>query len=257
MARYVTVNGIRTWYDERGDGDPVVLLHGGFSDSRAFTGNLAALADRFRVFTPDRRGHGRTPDVDGPITVDLMAQDTAAFLDEIVDGPAHVVGYSVGAMVAMYLALSRPDLVRRLVLISGAFDRDGWIFLPDAGGQMPPAVVEAYGEVSPDGVGHFPMVFEKIARAANEGPYRALDELTGITARTLVMAADDDLVHTEHTVALYRHIPTSELAVVPGVSHALLDEKPHLCHQLVAGFLTTDPVPTMIPIRRAPAGAPS
>lgn len=64
------------WHDERGAGDPVVLLHGGLTDSRRLTGDLDGLADRLKIYLPDRRGHGRTPDAPGPITIELMARDT-------------------------------------------------------------------------------------------------------------------------------------------------------------------------------------
>src|SRR5919204_5356080 len=119
MGQYVEAGGVRTWYDEHGTGDPLVLLHGGAVDSRFFEHNLPALAERFHVYTPERRGHGHTPDVEGPITYELMAQDTIAFLDTVVRGPSHLVGHSDGAVVAMLAAMHRPDLVRRLVLISG------------------------------------------------------------------------------------------------------------------------------------------
>jgi pimeloyl-ACP methyl ester carboxylesterase len=85
------------------------------------------LAGRFGVFTPARRGHGRTPDVEGPITYELMAQDTIAFLETVVGGSAHLIGSSAGASVALHVALRRPDLALRVVLISGVFHRDGWI----------------------------------------------------------------------------------------------------------------------------------
>ena len=85
----------------------------------------APLAERFHVYTPERRGHGHTPDVDGPITYQLMADDTIAFLDAVVGGPADLVGHSDGAFVAMLVAMQRPDLVNRLVMISGGFDKSG------------------------------------------------------------------------------------------------------------------------------------
>ena len=142
MAEYADIGGVRTWYDRRGHGEPVVLLHGGFTDSRDFTGNLDALAAGFTIFLPERRGHGHTPDVDGPLTVELMAQDTIAFLEQIVGRPARVVGYSAGAIVALHLAVRRPDLVERLVLVSGAYSRDGVMVRPTAGQPPPPPLVE-------------------------------------------------------------------------------------------------------------------
>jgi pimeloyl-ACP methyl ester carboxylesterase len=250
MAGYVTVNGVRTWYDERGAGDPLVLLHGGLGDARVFDGNLAALADRFQVLLPERRGHGHTPDVAGPLSLDLMADDTIAFLDKLADGPVRLAGYSAGAIVAILVALRRPDLVGRLVLVSAAFHRDGWILAPSADAELPPALVEMYGQVSPDGVAHLPVVLAKVAQSATEEPELTVAELSGITCRTLVMAGDDDLVTMEHTLALYRGLPASELAVVPGTSHTLLLEKPLLCTTIITDFLTTGAPATMVPIRR-------
>ena len=117
---------ICTWYDEGGKGEPLVLLHPGGAgvDARAWGPNLPALAEQFRVFTPERRAHGRTPDVDGPITFELMDNDTIAFLEAVVGEPSHLVGCSDGAIVALLVALRRPDLIRRLVLIAGVFHRE-------------------------------------------------------------------------------------------------------------------------------------
>ncbi len=89
MGSYVQLGEVRTYYEENGDGPPLVLLHPGGADSRAFEVIVPGLADRFRVLRPDRRGHGRTPDVDGPITYDLMAADTIAFLEAMVPGASH------------------------------------------------------------------------------------------------------------------------------------------------------------------------
>jgi pimeloyl-ACP methyl ester carboxylesterase len=85
MANYVELNGIRTWYDEQGAGEPLVLLHpGGVGvDSRAFGPNLPALASHFHVFLPERRGHGHTPDADGPYRYELMAEDMIHFIEDV------------------------------------------------------------------------------------------------------------------------------------------------------------------------------
>src|SRR6266511_3529399 len=182
-----------------------------------------------------RLAHGHTPDVDGPITYELMAQDTIAFLEAVV------------------VALRRPDLARQLVLISGGFHRDG--LMPGMDQLDVDEVVgflgAAYGEVSPDGAEHFPVVARKIARMAAEEPALQRSELRGVTSRTLVMFGDDDLMTLEHVIAMYEAIPDSELAIVPGTSHFLLQEKPTLCNMIIVDFLTTRPVPTVAPIRRA------
>ncbi len=250
MGSYVQVGGLRTWYEKRGEGAPLVLLHGGMGDARDFTANIDALAARFRVFVPERRGHGHTADVDGPITYELMAEDTIAFLDVVVGGPAHLVGHSDGANVALLLARRRPDLTRRVISISGNFHHDGLI--PEAidVDAADESVGAAYGEVSPDGREHLPVMARKLARMWAEEPTLTALDLSSITTPTLVMAGDDDAITLEHTVALYRGLPNSELAVVPGTSHLLLMEKPTLCNTVIIDFLTAGVVPTLLPIRR-------
>ena len=252
MANYIDLGGVRSWYDERGEGEPVVLMHPGGAgvDARAWGPNLDALAARFHVFTPERRAHGRTPDVDGPISFELMAADAIAFLESVANGPGHLVGCSDGAIVALMVALRRPDLVRKLVLVAGVFHRDGWA--PGVLDGTPPAfLARLYAELSPDGPEHYPVVVAKLADMHRKGPTLSADELNGVRCRTLVMIGDDDEVTLEHAILLYRSLPAGELAIVPGTSHGLLVEKPALCNAMILDFLGTDPVRTMAPIRRA------
>jgi pimeloyl-ACP methyl ester carboxylesterase len=254
MDEYIQLGQVRTWYAEYGDGEPLVLLHPGGAgvDSRAWRPNLDALASRFHVYTPDRRGHGRSPDVDGPITYDAMAADTIAFLEAVVGGQARVLGCSDGAIVALHVALARPDLVARLVLVAGVFHTDGWapgVVGPDV---EPPGFLEPfYGEVSPDGPGHYPVIVGKLRRMHSHEPALSVGDLDRLRPRTLVMVGDDDEVILEHALSMYRGIPDAELMVVPGTSHGLLVEKPALCGRVIVDFLTTEPVPTLAPIRRA------
>jgi pimeloyl-ACP methyl ester carboxylesterase len=252
----IDVRGLPTWYAEYGDGDPLVYLHGGFSSSREFAPVREAYAERFHVFTPDRRGHGHTPDVPGPFSYERYGEDAAAFLDEVVGGPAHLVGYSDGAITALLVGLARPDLVRRMVLISGQFHQSGLIpaFFhgPDAVAELQESVLGVwYAEDSPDGGEHFPVVAAKTIESALTGPTLAAEQLAGVPARTLVVSGDDDAITLEHTIEMYRSLPDAELAVVPGTSHVLVMEKPALVTQLVLDFLTSDAVPTIMPIRRA------
>jgi len=125
MAEYVQLGALKTWYGKHGSGDPLVLMHGDLVDSRFFEPNLGALAERFHVYTPERRGRGHSPDLPGPITYQLMADDTIAFLEAVVGEPADLVGHSDGAFVAMLVAMQRPELVKPLVMISGGFNKSG------------------------------------------------------------------------------------------------------------------------------------
>src|SRR4029453_7498353 len=253
MGGAVQRGTVKTWYDEHGSGDRLVLMHGGLVDARFFEPNLDALAERFRVYTPERRGHGHTPDVPGPITYQLMAEDTIAFLEAVVGEPAHLVGHSDGAFIAMLAGMQRPELVKRLVLISGGFNKKGEA-MPDMEWDVDALeqfLGSAYGEVSPDGREHFRVVAAKIGEMAAVEPNLQASELAKVTARTLVMFSDDDLMTPTHAVEMYEALPNAELAIVPGTSHFLMQEKPQLVNQLLLDFLTNEPAQTVAPTSRA------
>lgn len=252
MAEHVSGNGL--WYAESGAGDPLVLLHPGGAgiDARALEPQVSAFSERFHVYTPEQRGHGRTPDAAGPLSYEQMAADTIGFIEEVVAAPVLLLGVSDGAVVALTVALRRPDLVRRLVLAAGIFHCNGW---HDGilDGEPPDFLRASYAELSPDGAGHYPTVVAKLAAMHAEQPTFTPADLGQVGCRTMVLVADDDEVRLEHAVAMYRSIPDAELAVIPGTSHGVLVEKPGLCNEIIETFLTTDPVATFAPIRRRPA----
>lgn len=263
MGTYIDIAGIKTWYDTAGTGDPVVLLHGGLSTNDSWSGQLPVFAKRFEVFAPERRAHGHTPDVSGPLTYADMATDTIGFIEAVVRRPAHLVGWSDGGIVGLLVASARPDLVRRLVAISANFKPAAESGVPESQQMedVDPANPELaafrslYEASSPDGPEHWPVVLEKFFEmVGSDQPDISPDDLARITVPTLVISADDDMVTLEHTIELYRTIPDSQLAIVPGTSHALIFEKPELVNRLVLDFLENDPSPTMMPFRRAARG---
>ncbi|MFC1431765.1 alpha/beta fold hydrolase [Streptacidiphilus sp. N1-3] len=243
MGQYATVNGLRTYYETLGEGDPLVLLHGGGVTADSWYAQLPFLAQHFTVYAPERRGHGRTPDVEGPVTTDLMADDTAAFLETLGTGPAHLVGWSAGGTVALRLALRRPDLVRTLTLISTALSRDAstpadlaLVHGPDTEA-LAALFRPQYEPLSPDGPAHFPVVFAKWLRMWREEPDVELSTLAGLLMPVLVMQGDHDGLRVEYSAAAVAALPDARLAVVPGTTHALPLEKPALVNQLLLDFL--------------------
>ena len=144
MGEYVDIGGVNTWYDEEGTGEPLVLLHGGLCTNETWAAQMPVFAERFHVVAPERRGHGHTADVPGPLTFADMATDTIGFLDRIVGGPAHLVGWSDGGIVGLLVAIERPDLVRKLVVIGANYDTAG----------IAPEAEDMAANMAPDSDGH-------------------------------------------------------------------------------------------------------
>jgi pimeloyl-ACP methyl ester carboxylesterase len=208
------------WYEEQGSGEPLVLLHGGAVDSRFFEHNVGPLSEHFRVIATDLWGHGRTADREGPFSLESFSTDVAALIEAVAGGSAHVLGHSIGAAVALDLTIRRPELVRQLMQISGGFDIDA---------------------DPPTGLDIDQMV---------EGTVKFLGSSYG------AVSPDDDITPISHQFDFFRALPKGELAVVPGTSHFLLQEKAALCNAIILDFLANEPVPTVAPIHRAPAPAP-
>lgn len=242
----------RTHYEDRGQGRPLVLLHPALIGSGAMEPIAAELAPGRRLLLPDRRGHGRTADVPGPFTFATFADDVAHLVEELGLGAVDVLGYSDGAVVALHLAVRRPDLVRRLVVVSGVAHRDGWLpGVLDADAEPAPVFREEHARLSPDPAPHFDEVLRKVARMHETEPALTGSDLAGVAAPTLVMAGDDDEVRPKHLLEVVEAVPDAQLAVVPGTSHGVLVEKPGLCAAIIRAFLDEDPVPTLAPRRRA------
>lgn len=245
---YIDTGRVHTYYEVNGSGDPLILLHGGMCTAETFDGQTPALAEHFRVYLPERRAHGRTADVPGPITYEIMAQDTIAFIEAVGIERAHFVGWSDGALVGLLVALWRPELVDKLVLMAQSVNWDGVRPESPFVGRMtremvPPQLKQAYEALSPDGADHLDVVLDKVLTLWNTDPALPLSELERIVAPTLVLAADDDvLLSIEHAAAMQRALPESQLAVVPGTSHAAPTEKPELVNRLILDFLADEQV---------------
>jgi pimeloyl-ACP methyl ester carboxylesterase len=258
----IELNGHPAYFEEHGTtgGEPVVLLHGGLMGGDSWAPLVPAL-DRWRVLVPDRRGHGRTPDVDGPLTYAAMADDTIAFLEQVAGGPAHLVGYSDGGIVTLLAARDRLDLVRSMVLIGTNFHHDGMhpnaaaVFDMDLDPMSPmfAPIRDPYAANSPDGIEHWPEFMAKSMAMGKAGPDLTVDDLRPMDVPALVIVGDDDGITHDHTVTLFESLPQGQLAVVPGTDHLLPVEKPRYLEALVTDFLA-DPGPTRWVPNRFPQG---
>ncbi len=245
---YVQVAGSKVWHEVLGarsaEQAPVVLLHGGLTGASSWAGQAPGLAAAgYQVYLPERRGHGHTPDVEGPISYQLMAGDTIAYLDQQVGRPAHLIGWSDGAVVALLAARQRPDLAASLVLIGQYYNSSGRVaggltdaLTGDGAGEIIEFMRVAYGLDSPDGAEHFDVVFRKMKRMFATEPEIDLASLAGITVPALVLQGDRDEVTLAHSAAVADALPGGRLAVLPG-THLVPIESPELVTAVLLAFV--------------------
>ena len=256
---YAPVNGLRMYYEVYGSADgktpPLVLLHGGGSTiGTSFGKVLPALAATRQVVAFEQQGHGHTADIaDRPFTFEQSADDAAALLRHLGIGKADFFGYSNGGHIALEVAIRHPDLVRKLVVESAMFDRDGsdpgfWKSFENAKpDDMPRELREAYLAVAPHPE-QLPTFFAKSVRRMMNFKGWTPEDLRSIHAPTLVLAGDRDIVLPEHAVRMFRLLPNAQLAVLPGTDHMTIVSRSDWLVPMIGTFLDS-PMPPARPIR--------
>jgi pimeloyl-ACP methyl ester carboxylesterase len=248
---YVEINhpvpATQIWHQVAGEGDPVILLHGALSSAADWGGQFQPLVDAgFRVYAPERHGHGHSADVTDEFHYETMADETIVYLDDIVGGQAHVVGWSDGGVVAFLVALKRPDLVGRIVVLgqylNSAGRNTGGILdsFDDIDSDIVQFLRADYAEISPDGNDHFPVVFAKTTTMIASEPEMDLSVLADVSAPTLVMQGDHDEVTVQHSLDIVAQLPNARLAVLPG-THLIPIETPDVVNPVIINFLKGDP----------------
>jgi pimeloyl-ACP methyl ester carboxylesterase len=250
---YAEVNGLRMYYEVHGSGKPVVMLHGAYMSAESMKPMIEGLAKARQVITMDLQAHGRTADIDRPITYEAMADDVDALMEKLGVGEADVFGYSMGGSLAYQLAIRHPGRVRRLAAASGTCKTEGmYPELISMIGQMTPELfagspMEAeYKKLAPRPE-NFPKLVQKLVTLDTTPQDWTADAIRGIKAPTLVISADADVIRPEHSVEIFRlrsggpspdfmSATTTELAILPGTSHIGLIERTDLLLPMVTAF---------------------
>jgi pimeloyl-ACP methyl ester carboxylesterase len=245
---YASVNGLRLYYEIHGEAHagrpPLVLLHGGGDTIQTSFGRVwPELARDRRVIAFEQQGYGHTADIaDRPFSFEQSADDTAALLESLGIGQADLLGFSNGGTIALQVAIRHPRVVRRLVVISTFFARDGgypqfWESMKTARLEdMPQELREAYLQVAPHPE-NLPLFFAKAAQRMRDFKDIPVDAVRAITAPALVLAGDADLVRPEHAVALSRLLPHARLGILPGTDHMAMMTRTEWLAPMIGNFL--------------------
>lgn len=250
----VEINGMQMYYEVSGAGDPLVILHGAYMNIETMGDIVGRLAQTHKVYALEFQGHGRTTDIDRPITYPNLADDVAAFMDAVGLEKADVFGYSMGSAAGLQLAIRHPEKVDQLVAASVAYDISGW----------QPAFTAFIPQMSPDMFAGGPMEEEWKKLAPNKDGFRAFAEklialekepmaweadVKQLKTPVLIIAGDADVSTLEHNVALFRllggggmgdmgaPLPASRLAVLPATSHTAVINQTDLLYGFIEPFL--------------------
>jgi pimeloyl-ACP methyl ester carboxylesterase len=233
---YAPVGELSMYYEIRGRGRPLILLHGAYMTIDLMGPIVDDLAKARQVIAVEQQGHGRTADIDRPLRYEQMADDTAGLMRHLGIDDADVLGYSMGGGIALQLAIRHPDLVRKLVVASAGHRSDGMhaealemfpSITPELFAGSP--IEAAYRSTAPNPA-DFPRLVEKL-KDLDVTPFAwAEQDVQRIAAPTLIVLGDSDGIRLEHAVELFRLLgggvmgdlsgmPKSQLAVLPGTSH--------------------------------------
>src|SRR6266478_1765078 len=257
---YAPVNGLRMHYEIHGQGEPLILIHGGLGSSDMFDAILPELSKGHKVIAVDLQAHGRTADVDRPLSYEAMADDIAELIRYLEIPAADVMGYSVGGEVALRTAIQHSDVVKKLVIVSATYRRDGWYpeilagesqLNPQTAEQMKQTpIYQSYAQIAPRPQ-DWPVLCSKLGNMFRQD-YDWSADVTKIKLPILLAFGDADAVRTASAVQFFELLGGGQrdggwdasgmsharLAILPGTTHYTIFSSPQLS-SVVARFLDT------------------
>jgi pimeloyl-ACP methyl ester carboxylesterase len=252
QGTYVQANGIDIYYEAFGRGQTLIFLHGSMGTGRVWKPYLPVLSQGFNIIVPDARGHGKTENPDGSISLHLLADDIAALIDALKLKRPYLCGWSMGGDIGLDVALRYPDRVSGLIVggvthrISETYfaslkamglEGPGQINFEQAAKSIPQLIAlwQAEHNQSPS---HWKELVTQLSYEMLSPNPPSDDDLKRITAPTLIIWGDrDQFLPIENAVALYRLIPNAQLAVVPNADHFVSRTRVEYFADLVKGFL--------------------
>jgi pimeloyl-ACP methyl ester carboxylesterase len=251
VTGYAPVNGLNMYYEITGVGEPLIYVPAAF----AFAGitEFPELTKRWRVVQVDLQGHGRTADIDRPLSFEQHAEDIVALVRHLEIERAHFFGWSYGGLISLLIAMRHPELVDRIATYGTLFGEPRDAIRPDKLGppveQTPEGAAhrfahDQYRRVAPD-PGHWPVIWKKLMGITPFAFTR--EQLASVKSRVLVALGDNDFIRLEHALYAYSAIPDAELAVIPDATHFLLYDRPWKLEPTLVEFFSA-------PAERLPFG---
>jgi len=236
VGKTFTHDGVRLYYEIYGAGEPLLLVHGNGGSIGNFRAQIDYFRTRYKVIAMDSRDHGKSGDSADNLTYEKMADDLAALLDVVGTERVNVVGWSDGGVEASLLGIRHPSKVNKIVSMGATLRPGEQAAYPEI-----VAVSKASMDSMPASVRETPAGKRelKVTQLIFDEPHIEDTQLQAITAPTLIMAGDHDLVRDEHTLEIYHNIPKSQLCILPNSTHMVPFDDPVLFNATVERFLRT------------------
>lgn len=257
VGQYASINGLEMYYEIHGEGEPLLLLHGGLGGIVEFAQLLPQLAQTRQVIAVEMQGHGHTADIDRPMSYEALADDVAALIAHLGLEQADVLGYSLGGGVALRTAIQHPEVVRKLILISTTYSTAGLhpefyagmtsVTAETASAMLETPMYQFYASVAPQ-----PEDWATFAGKVGDmlrPEYDWSEEVKSVTAPTLIVVGDSDMLTPTHAVELFKLLgggvagglgpmPVSQLNILPATNHFTILSNPAL-PSAITTFLDT------------------
>jgi pimeloyl-ACP methyl ester carboxylesterase len=235
------VNGVDLYFEVYGDGEPLILLHGGLGHSGHWENQIPVLSERFKVIAVDSRGHGRSTMTEEPMSYALMASDVIALMDRLDISKTNVVGFSDGGNIGLHLAINHPKRLLKVVAAGANYHPSG--VRPDVG-EHPKMVgyfgtaAKDYEALSPDPA-KWDALLQSISKMWASEPNFTAEELGGMAVPIMFLdGQSEEFIYPEHTREMARLIPTATLVLIPETGHFGLWEQPEEMNSAILEFLT-------------------
>lgn len=255
VATYANINGLEMYYEIYGEGNPLILIHGSFMTIGTTYGQLIPeLAKTNKVIAVELQGHGHTKNINRPFSYENFANDIVGLMNHLKIDSANLVGYSLGATIALKTALLYPDKINKIVFISSVYSMDGW--LPEVKqtfANMKPEhltnspLKTAYDKIAPD-TSQWTNFVERMILFENQNFYLNIDKIKKLDLDLLIINGDYDGVNLKHSQELFSAVggggfgimeplSKSSLAVIPGTTHITVMMKTDLLLNYITPFI--------------------
>lgn len=215
---FVNINGLKMYYEIQGEGEPLLILHGGAGSTADMKNITNHFYNSYKVIANDRQGHGKTTDLEGDLSFQKMTDNTVELLDYLKLDRVNVIGFSDGGIIALSLAIKYPERIKKAVFIGTNYHHNG----------IPESIKDWIRTAD---------LSEKIRKLWLTQPTFSLEELNQINCNSLIVIGDRDGLYLDHTISFFQNVKDAELSIIPNATHDVIKEKPDIVNTIIDQFL--------------------